>query len=121
LLGLQINKMKIDETTRVNLLYNFYHSLLTKKQSRYIELYYVEDFSLSEISEQLKVSRQAVLDNLHRTVNSLESFEQELGLIKKTTEIDDIADTLQTLVEKKYSNDKELLDLVQRILKINEN
>lgn len=113
--------MKIDETTRVNLLYNFYHSLLTKKQSRYIELYYVEDFSLSEISEQLKVSRQAVLDNLHRTVNSLESFEQELRLIKKTTEIDDIADTLQTLVEKKYSNDKELLDLVQRILKINEN
>jgi len=51
--------MNIDETTRVNLLYNFYHSLLTKKQSRYLDLYYVEDFSLSEIAEQLQVSRQA--------------------------------------------------------------
>lgn len=112
--------MNIDETTRVNLLYNFYRSLLTKKQSRYIDLYYVEDFSLSEISEQLDVSRQAVLDNLHRSINLLESFEKELGLIEKTVEIDDIADKLRTIVENKYADDKELLDLVQRITKINE-
>jgi len=112
--------MNIDETTRVNLLYNFYHSLLTKKQSRYLDLYYVEDFSLSEIAEQLQVSRQAVLDNLHRSVNLLESFEKELGLIEKTTEIDDISEKLNLLVEKKYPADQELLTLVQRISKINE-
>lgn len=112
--------MKIDETTRVNLLYNFYHSLLTKKQSRYLDLYYVEDFSLSEIAEQLQVSRQAVLDNLHRSVNLLESFEKELSLIEKTTEIDDIADKLGQLVQTKYADDKELLELVKRISKINE-
>ena len=75
---------------------------------------------MSEISEQLEVSRQAVLDNLHRSVNLLESFERELGLIEKTTEIDDIAEKLQLLVEKKYSGDTELLKLVQRISKINE-
>jgi len=112
--------MSINETTRVNLLYNFYHSLLTKKQSRYLDLYYVEDFSLSEIAEQLKVSRQAVLDNLHRSVNLLESFEKELGLIEKTQEINDISEQLDQLVSTKYANDKELLDLVQRISKINE-
>ncbi|CAJ1199285.1 hypothetical protein CPR19088_GLDEOEPO_00683 [Companilactobacillus paralimentarius] len=112
--------MDIDETTRVNLLYNFYHSLLTTKQSRYMDLYYVEDFSLSEIAEQLQVSRQAVLDNLHRSVNLLESFEKELGLIDKTQEIDDISEKLDRLVQTKYADDKELLDLVQRISKINE-
>ncbi|ALB29108.1 MULTISPECIES: YlxM family DNA-binding protein [Companilactobacillus] len=112
--------MNIDETTRVNLLYNFYHSLLTKKQSRYLDLYYVEDFSLSEIAEQLEVSRQAVLDNLHRSVSLLESFEKELGLIEKTQEIDDISEKLDQLVQTKYADDKELLDLVQRISKINE-
>ena len=112
--------MNIDETTRVNLLYNFYHSLLTKKQSRYLDLYYVEDFSLSEIAEQLEVSRQAVLDNLHRSVSLLESFEKELGLIEKTQEIDDISEKLDRLVQTKYADDKELLDLVQRISKINE-
>ncbi|WP_119326059.1 YlxM family DNA-binding protein [Companilactobacillus musae] len=112
--------MDIDETTRVNLLYNFYHSLLTKKQSRYLDLYYVEDFSLSEIAEQLEVSRQAVLDNLHRSVNLLESFEKELGLVEKTQEIDDIAEKLNQIVQTKYANDKELLKLVKRITKINE-
>ncbi|KRK91461.1 YlxM family DNA-binding protein [Companilactobacillus futsaii] len=112
--------MDIDETTRINLLYNFYHSLLTKKQSRYMDLYYVEDFSLSEISEQLDVSRQAVLDNLHRSVNLLESFEKELGLVEKTQEIDDISKNLSQLVQTKYADDKELSALVQRISKINE-
>ena len=112
--------MDIDETTRINLLYNFYHSLLTKKQSRYLDLYYVEDFSLGEIAEQLQVSRQAVLDNLHRSVNLLESFEKELNLIEKTKEIDDIAEQLDHLVQANYSDDKELLDLVKRISKINE-
>ena len=112
--------MDIDETTRINLLYNFYHSLLTKKQSRYMDLYYVEDFSLSEISEQLDVSRQAVLDNLHRSVNLLESFEKKLGIFEKTQEIDDISKNLSQLVQTKYADDKELLALVQRISKINE-
>lgn len=112
--------MDIDETTRINLLYNFYHSLLTKKQSRYMDLYYVEDFSLSEISEQLDVSRQAVLDNLHRSVNLLESFEKELSLVEKTQEIDDISKNLSQLVQTKYADDKELIALVQRISKINE-
>lgn len=112
--------MDIDETTRINLLYNFYHSLLTKKQSRYLDLYYVEDFSLGEIAEQLQVSRQAVLDNLHRSVNLLESFEKELNLIEKTQEIDDISERLDRLVQTKYSDDKELLALVKRISKINE-
>jgi len=112
--------MDIDETTRVNLLYNFYHELLTKKQSRYLDLYYVEDFSLSEIAEQLDVSRQAVLDNLHRSVNLLESFEKELNLIEKTQEIDDIAEKLDKLAQTRYAKDKELLELVRRISKINE-
>lgn len=85
-----------------------------------MDLYYVEDFSLSEISEQLDVSRQAVLDNLHRSVNLLESFEKELGLVEKTQEIDDISKNLSQLVQTKYAGDKELLALVQRISKINE-
>jgi len=115
-----VNSMEIDETTKVNLLYNFYHSLLTKKQSQYLNLYYVEDFSLSEISEQLEVSRQAVLDNLHRSVSLLESFEKELGLIKKTQEIDDISKKLDRVVLDRYPEDKELSELVNRISKINE-
>ncbi|WP_010623652.1 YlxM family DNA-binding protein [Companilactobacillus versmoldensis] len=112
--------MDIKRTNEIVLLYNFYHSLLTKKQDQYMNLYYVEDFSLAEIAEQLQVSRQAVLDNIHRTVASLKRFENELSLVKKTQEIDNVASELSQIVLKHYSNDKELLRLVQRISKINE-
>ncbi|WP_129045084.1 YlxM family DNA-binding protein [Companilactobacillus metriopterae] len=112
--------MKIDETNKINLLYDFYHSLLTEKQDQYMYLYYVEDFSLSEISEQLNVSRQAVLDNLHRTVNSLEKIDSELNLINRTQEIDYVSQRLSQIVEDKYPDDNELHELVDRISKINE-
>jgi predicted DNA-binding protein YlxM (UPF0122 family) len=112
--------MDINKTNEINLLYNFYHSLLTEKQEKYMNLYYVEDFSLSEISEQLGVSRQAVLDNIHRSVNSLEKFEKELNLVDKTQEIDDVSRELGKVVDEKYADDKQLIDLVKRISKINE-
>lgn len=85
-----------------------------------MDLYYVEDLSLSEISEQMNVSRQAVLDNIHRSVALLEKYERELSLVKKSQEIDEIASQLNKLVLDKYSTDKQLLDLVRRISKINE-
>lgn len=112
--------MDLKKTNEINLLYNFYHSLLTKKQDQYLNLYYVEDFSLSEISEQLDVSRQAVLDNLHRSVSLLENFETDLHLVEKTQEIESVASELSKIVETKYQNDSELLNLVKRIAKINE-
>lgn len=112
--------MDIKKTNEINLLYNFYHSLLTTKQDKYMNLYYVEDFSLAEIAEQLDVSRQAVLDNIHRSVALLEKFERELSLVEKTTEIESFASELNKIVSTKYKNDKELLALVRRISKINE-
>ena len=112
--------MDLNKTNQINLLYNFYHSLLTVKQDQYMNLYYVEDFSLGEIAEQFNVSRQAVMDNLHRSVAALEKFEKELSLISKTQEIDAIASELDQVVSEKYKDDQQLRKLVKRISKINE-
>ena len=56
----------LERTMRMNYLYDFYQSLLTEKQQKYIELYYLEDFQFSEIAEEMNVTRQAVYDNLKR-------------------------------------------------------
>lgn len=71
---------ELERTMRMNYLYDFYHSLLTDKQRGYVELYYLEDYSFSEIAETLDVTRQAVYDNLKRTKDLLEDYEKNLEM-----------------------------------------
>lgn len=71
---------ELERTTRINYLYDFYHSLLTEKQRAYVELYYLEDYTFSEIADTLNVTRQAVYDNLKRTKDLLEDYEKNLEL-----------------------------------------
>lgn len=73
----------LEKTTRVNYLFDFYQALLTPKQRNYMEMYYLEDYSLGEISELSQVSRQAVYDNIKRTEQMLESYEKKLHLFEK--------------------------------------
>lgn len=75
--------MTLEKTTRMNYLYDFYQSLLTKKQQSYMALYYLDDFSLGEIAEEYDVSRQAVYDNIKRTEAMLEEYEAKLLLFEK--------------------------------------
>ena len=68
-------------------LYDLYGSLLTKKQQEMIELYYCDDLSLSEISEQFNISRNAVYDCLKKGIKQLENYEKELKLHQKEEEL----------------------------------
>ncbi|MFZ7104518.1 MAG: YlxM family DNA-binding protein [Peptococcaceae bacterium] len=65
------------------LLYDFYGGLLTEKQRTIFDLYYQCDLSLGEIAQDQEVSRQAVYDIIKRTENTLEEYENKLGLVKK--------------------------------------
>ncbi|HLR41142.1 MAG TPA: putative DNA-binding protein [Virgibacillus sp.] len=73
----------LEKTTYVNYLFDFYQALLTPKQRNYMEMYYLEDYSLGEISDISQVSRQAVYDNIKRTEAMLTSYEEKLHLYKK--------------------------------------
>lgn len=66
-----------------SLLYDFYGELLTDKQKDIVDMYYNNDFTLSEISEQIGISRQGVYDALKRAENTLEDYEKKLGLVEK--------------------------------------
>ncbi len=67
----------------MNLLYDFYGQLLTKKQRTFFDLYYQDDLSLGEIAAQHDVTRQAVYDILKRSERALESFESKLKLVER--------------------------------------
>lgn len=76
----------LEKTQRVNLLLDCYGDLLTEKQNTYLSYYYKEDLSLSEIAEELNVSRNAVFDNIKRAIKVLEDYESKLQLLKKHEE-----------------------------------
>lgn len=65
----------LSKSIRIIALYDIYQELLTEKQKKYIEYYYFDNLSLSEISENLDVSRNAVHDQIKRAVKKLEDFE----------------------------------------------
>ena len=65
------------------LLLDCYGELLTIKQREYMELYYCEDLSLSEISEPQGITRQAVRDVIKRSEQILLETEEKLGFAGK--------------------------------------
>ncbi len=72
------------------ILYDLYSSLFSVKQKEYFEDYYFNNLSLSEISENFGVSRNAI----HKSIKSIEKkllfYEDNLKLYKKNLELNNI-------------------------------
>lgn len=64
-------------------LFDFYGNILNDSQKKVVELYYVDDLSLSEIGEELSITRQAAHDTLKRAERNLRSHEEKLQLLKR--------------------------------------
>ncbi|MFC4387372.1 putative DNA-binding protein [Gracilibacillus marinus] len=106
----------LEKTTRINFLYDFYQALLTEKQRSYMEMYYLEDLSLGEISETYNVSRQAIYDNIRRTEQMLEGYEEKLNLYKKFQERQTLLEKATSLMNsEQYSELKTILDKISDI------
>ena len=69
-----------DKLYRLTLLADFYGALLPMRQQDVLRMYCDENQSLSEIAEELGVSRQAVHEALKKGEASLLEFEEKLGL-----------------------------------------
>lgn len=73
----------MDDILQLTLLYDFYGELLTEKQKQVYEMHYQNDLSLTEIGEELSISRQAVRDQLKRTERILQGYEGKLQLVSR--------------------------------------
>ena len=101
---------ELQKSIRVNKLIDFYGDLLTSHQKEILSLYYQMDLSLSEISEQLDISRNGVYDALKKGVNILEKYEEKLHLISKDEELEDYFFKLKKNASKE---EKELIDKIE--------
>ncbi len=64
-------------------LFDIYAPLLTKKQQRLCDMYYNQDYSLSEIAHIENSTRQAAMDGITKARQKLFSFEQSLKISEK--------------------------------------
>lgn len=63
-------------------LFELYGKLLPKSQIEVGNLYFNENLTISEIADNLSITRQAVYDSLKKTEAKLLDFEDKVGALK---------------------------------------
>lgn len=95
----------MEEKVKISILLEMYGTLLTETQREYMDLYYNQDLSLSEIGENEKITRQAVSTILNKSKKKLKEYEEQLQFMKKETqikkEIENLRNTNITLEQEK--------------------
>ena len=79
------------------ILLDVYGDVLTLRQKDFLELYYCNDLSLSEIAEDEGVTRQAVRDSIKRGEQILADLESKLLLAEKIKGCRDIFNKIEEL------------------------
>ncbi len=100
-------------------LFDIYGPLLTDKQQKCLSMHLFEDFSMSEIGEDLAVSRQAVYDILHRSEQTMAAYEKKLGLAQRLREqrqeLTEIYDDISQLSSDKKMDEKEANNILMKL------
>ena len=109
----------------LGILFDFYGKLLSENQYTVVELYYIHDLSLSEIGEELGITRQGVYDSLKRAENNLYDFENNLGLVEKfknvSNEVNNILKYVKVIVKDAEDlNNQEIVNNAKAIKKLAE-
>lgn len=95
-------------------LLDFYSSVLKERQKEVMNLYYNKDFSLSEIADNIGISKQGVRDIIKRSELLLLECDANFNIIKKTEYIqknlEEILIACETLKECIVNNDLKNLE-----------
>ncbi len=92
-----------NENLDMSLLLDFYGEVLTYRQREMLELYYDDDLSLSEISEQSGITRQGVRDAIKRAEKQLFEMESKLKLVERFGRIRNIIGEISQHAENIYN------------------
>ncbi|WP_293986744.1 YlxM family DNA-binding protein [uncultured Megasphaera sp.] len=103
----------LEDVVRKGRLLDLYGPLLTEKQRRCMEMYFDMDLSLSEIGEELNISRQGAYDMLKRASQSLEKYEQRLHLLARYDVVRGKIDEAEALLDRE---EPEKIESVKKLL-----
>ena len=81
----------MEEKIYLTELFEIYNKLLTDNQREIFKMHYLLDLSLSEIADELSISRQNASDTLKTAKEKLVSFESNLKIKEKEDELKNLA------------------------------
>lgn len=84
-----------------NELYDIYGKLLTEKQREYFEDYYFNNLSLSEISENEDITRNAIHKHIKDACDKLNYYEEKLKINEKNNKILKLVENLNKEIKEK--------------------
>lgn len=78
----------------VVLLCDYYGEMLTENQRKFIEYYYNDDLSLSEIAQNEGITRQGVRDAVKRAETQLFDMEKKLGFAERSRKVNEALEAI---------------------------
>ncbi|MCQ2525036.1 MAG: putative DNA-binding protein [Lachnospiraceae bacterium] len=103
----------MDKIFERGLLFDFYGELLTEHQQKIYSDAVFNDLSLSELSEEVGISRQAIHDIIKRCDKQLSGYEEKLHLVEKFQNIKKEAYKLNEFVEAESSIDERAKEVIK--------
>lgn len=109
----------MEKKVEISMLWQIYGTLLTEKQYEFIDYYYNEDLSLSEIAENENITRQAVRDIIKKGERKLFEYEEKLLFMKRTINQEKLVRNILVNLNKiqKDSSDEQVTNILEEIKK----
>ena len=109
----------MEKKVEISMLWQIYGKLLTEKQYEYIDYYYNNDLSLSEIAENDSITRQVVRDIIKKGERKLFEYEEKLLFMKKTINQEKLVQHILVNLNKiqKDSSDQKVTNILEEVKK----
>ena len=105
-----------EKNLKIGYLLDFYGEVLSERKRNVLDMYYNEDFSLSEIAEDIGISRQGVRDLIKKAEEELRFFEEKLGISRRMEMLERSVNDLLTLA-KEQNAPKDICDGIAELKK----
>ena len=107
----------MEKNIEISILSQIYKNTLTEKQFEILDEYYNNDFSLSEITENYNITRQAERANIKSGETKLYDLENKLGLMKKMQKQEELVNRIISKLDSLNIKDKKTLESIKKDLK----
>ncbi|MBR4030205.1 MAG: hypothetical protein IKJ06_02260 [Clostridia bacterium] len=110
----------MDLLLELSLLFDYYGALLTETQQAICDMYYNQNLSLTEIAEDLSITKQGVRDALKKSEKLLKKYENALKIKQKNDQISLLIQNIECKLDENISNDSVKNEFKEITKQINE-